>query len=102
MMLSGTRDTTSSVYCLLITNYIVAVCKLSVLVITALHVRKDIAHCNEEKHKQDLFIPQKLLRTSANIYINMKGQRPLVPEIKTKKETMQRLQLDFSGLEMGL
>lgn len=57
MVLSGTWDTTSSVYCRLITNYTVANYKWSVFVITALHARKDVAHLSEEKHKQDLLIP---------------------------------------------
>lgn len=77
MVLSGTWDTTSSVYCRLITNYTVANYKWSVFVITALHARKDVAHLSEEKHKQDLLIPQKFLRMLADIYFNMKGHRPL-------------------------
>lgn len=41
---------------------------------TALHARKDIAHCNEGNNKQDLSKPQKLLRTLANI--TPEDQRP--------------------------
>lgn len=66
-------------------NYIVAVCKWPVLATTALRARKDIAHCHEEKHQQDLFIPQKPLRTSASIYIHMKGQRLLMKTPKPEK-----------------
>lgn len=87
-MLSGTLDTKSSVSSVLITSYMVAFCKWSVLVITVLHARKDIARCSEEKHKQNLFIPQTLLKTSVNIYTNMKSQRPLILEIKPRKDTM--------------
>lgn len=102
MMLSGTWDTTSSVSSVSITNYMVAFCKWSVLVITALYARKDIAHCSDEKHKQDIFTPQTLLRTLVNIYNNMKGQRPLILEIKPRKDTMQSLQLNCSLLDTGL
>lgn len=76
MLLSGTWDTTSREFWLLINHYKATLCKWSVLVRTALHARKDLAHCNEENKKQDLSIPQKLLRTLGNTCIAMKGQRP--------------------------
>lgn len=80
---------------LLIINYILAGCKWSVLVTTALHARNGIAHCSEEKHKQDLSTPQKLLRTLANIYVNMKGQRSLILEIKNRKRPCKAYNLTF-------
>lgn len=94
MLLSGTRDTTSSEFCLLINHYKATVCKCSVLVRTALHAGKDFAHCNERNNKQDLSIPQELLRSLENICITMKAKGPAqIPEIKTSKGTMQRLHL---------
>lgn len=95
MILRGTRDTTSSEICLLINNYIATVCKWSVLVRTALHARKDIAHCSERNNKQDHSLPQKLPRALANICFTVKGWRP-TPDPRDQNQKRDHAKLTTS------